>query len=325
MKAARVHSLGGPDVVRYEDIEIPKPGAGEVLVHIAASGVNYLDVQYREGRVKAPLPFTLGSEGAGTVADVGPDVTEFSRGDRVGFAMVLGSHAEYAVVPAARLLHLPDFISFQDAAAALLQGMTAHYLTNSTVALKHGDVVLVHAAAGGVGGLIVQAARIAGARVIATVGTDAKAELARAAGAADTIVYTRQDFESEVRRLTGGRGVDVVYDSVGRDTFEKSLNCLRPRGCLALLGFSSGQVTPFDPAILGTKGSLFLTRPGLNQYIATREELLTRANAVFGWLASGAMRLRIDKTMPLAEAAQAYRELEGRRTTGKVLLEAVAL
>jgi NADPH2:quinone reductase len=325
MKAARVHSLGGPDVVRYEDIEIPKPGAGEVLVRIAASGVNYLDVQYREGRVKASLPFTLGSEGAGTVADVGPDVAGFSSGDRVGFTMVLGSHAEYAVVPAARLLHLPDFISFQDAAAALLQGMTAHYLTNSTVALKHGDVVLVHAAAGGVGGLIVQAARIAGARVIATVGTDTKAELARAAGAADTIVYTRQDFESEVRRLTGGRGVDVVYDSVGRDTFEKSLNCLRPRGCLALLGFSSGPVTPFDPAILGIKGSLFLTRPGLNQYIATREELLTRANAVFGWLASGAMQLRIDRTMPLAEAAQAYRELEGRRTTGKVLLEAVAL
>jgi NADPH:quinone reductase len=292
-----------------------------VLVKIAASGVNYLDVQYREGRVKAALPFTLGSEGAGVVEALGDGADGFRVGDRVGCTMVLGSHAEYALVPSARLLRLPHGLTFRDAAAALLQGMTAHYLTHSTVALKPGDVALVHAAAGGVGGLITQAARLCGARVIGTVGTDAKAELAREGGASEVIVYTRQDFETEVRRLTDGRGVDVVYDSVGRDTFDKSLGCLRARGCLALFGFSSGQVAPFDPALLGVKGSLFLTRPGLNQYIATRAELEMRANAVFGWLASGAMRLRIERVRPLSEAEHAHRDLEARRTTGKVLLE----
>lgn len=321
MKAVRVHDVGGPEVLRYEDVDQPVPGAGEVLVKIAVSGINYLDVQYRVGRLKVPLPLTLGSEGAGTVVAVGDGVTGFKAGDRVGYTMLLGTHAEYASVPAARLLALPDHLSFHDAAAALLQGMTAHYLTHSTYPLKPGEVALVHAAAGGVGGLITQAARIAGARVIATVGSDAKADLARESGATDVIVYTRQDFEVEVKRLTNGRGVDVVYDSVGRDTFEKSLRSLRPRGYLALLGFSSGQVASIDPALLGMQGSLFLTRPGLNQYIATREELEWRATTVFGWLASGAMRLRINRTLPLAEIAEAHRALESRGTTGKILLE----
>jgi NADPH2:quinone reductase len=321
VKAVRVHAVGGPEALTCEEIDVPAPAAGEVLVKIAMSGVNYLDVQYREGRLKVPTPFTLGSEGAGVVARVGEGVTQFADGDRVGFTMVLGSHAEYAIVPAARLLALPPQVTFRDAAAVLLQGMTAHYLTHSTFPLKPGDTALVHAAAGGVGGLITQAARIAGARVIATVGSDAKAELARESGATDVIVYTRQDFEVEVKRLTDGRGVDVVYDSVGKDTFEKSLRSLRPRGYLALLGFSSGQVAPIDPAVLGTRGSLFLTRPGLNQYIASREELESRANAVFGWLATGAMRPRIDRTLPLADAAEAHRALESRHTSGKILLE----
>jgi NADPH2:quinone reductase len=298
----------------------PRPGNGEALVKIAASGVNYLDVQYRAGRVKAPLPFVIGSEGAGVVSEVGPDVRDVRPGDRVAYVMVLGSYAEYAVVPAARLVPLPDSIDFQSAAAIMLQGMTAHYLTHSTFPLKEGDTALVHAAAGGVGLMITQVARLCGARVIATAGTDQKAELARTAGAHEVIVYTRQDFEAEVKRLTNGRGVDVVYDAVGRDTFDKSLNCLRPRGYLAAFGFSSGPVTGFDPATLGVKGSLFLTRPGLNQYIATRDELLMRANTVLGWLSDGTLTLRIGRVFPMADAAVAHTELEGRRTTGKLIL-----
>jgi NADPH:quinone reductase len=320
MKAVRVHVPGGPEALRYEDVDPPRPGSGEALVKIAASGVNFLDVQYRAGRVKAPLPFVIGSEGAGVVADVGADVSGVKPGDRVAYVMVLGSYAEYAVVPAARLVPLPNSVDLQSAAAIMLQGMTAHYLTHSTFPLKEGDSALVHAAAGGVGLMITQVARLRGARVIATTGTDEKAELARAAGAHEVIVYTRHDFEAEVKRLTNGRGVDVVYDAVGRDTFDKSLNCLRPRGCLALFGFSSGQVTGFDPATLGVKGSLFLTRPGLNQYIATREELLTRANTVLGWLADGTLTLRIGRVFPMAEAASAHTELEARRTTGKLIL-----
>ena len=321
MKAVRVHAPGGPDVMKYEDIDVPKPGDGEVLVRIAATGLNYLDVQYRIGRVKAPLPFTNGTEAAGVVAEVGRGVTDFKAGDRVAYTMILGTYAEYAVVPAARLVAVPADLDLRTAAGAMLQGLTAHYLTHSTYPLKAGETALVHAAAGGIGMVLTQVARLLGARVIATAGTDAKAELARQAGAHDVINYTTQDFEQEVKKLTGGRGVDVVYDSVGKDTFDKSLNCLRHRGYLALFGFSSGLVPPFDPAVLGTKGSLFLTRPGLNQYIATRDELMMRASDLFGWLASGAVKIRINHTFPLGDAVKAHQELEARRTTGKVLLE----
>ncbi len=320
MKAVRVHTLGGPEVLNYEDVEIPRPGPGEAQVKIAASGLNYLDVQYRIGRVKAPLPFVVGSEASGVVTDVGPGVTDLKVGDRVAWAMTLGSYAEYAVVPVSKLVALPPDVDMNVAAGVMLQGLTAHYLTHSTFALQPGDTALVHAAAGGVGSVIVQVARIVGARVLATAGTEAKAELAREAGAHDVIVYTKQNFVTEVKRLTAGKGVDVVYDSVGKDTFEGSLNCLRPRGMLALFGFSSGLVPPFDPAILGIKGSLFLTRPGLNQYMATRDELMSRMRDIFAWLASGKLKIRIGHVFPMAEARRAHEELEARRTTGKVLL-----
>jgi NADPH2:quinone reductase len=322
LKAIRVHGYGGPDVLRYDDVPTPAPGPGEALVEIAAAGVNFIDVQHREGRYKGPvLPFTLGSEGAGTVTAVGSGVTEVAVGDRVGYCMVLGSYAEYAVVPAQKLVKLPPNVELGSAAAVMLQGLTAHYLTHCTFPLKRGDTALVHAAAGGVGQLIVRVARICGATVFGTAGGAAKAEIARAAGAHEVIDYKAQDFESEVKRLTNGRGVDVVYDSVGKDTFDKSLNCLRPRGMLALFGFSSGPVAPFDPATLGAKGSLFLTRPGLNQYIATREELVRRAGDLFTWLGSGELAPRIDRVLPLADAETAHRELESRRTAGKLLLE----
>jgi NADPH2:quinone reductase len=307
--------------MQYEEVETPRPGEGEVLVRIAAAGLYYLDVQYRIGRVKASLPFTNGTEGAGVVSAVGAGVQGFAVGDRVAYCMVLGSYAEYAIVPAAKLVAVPAELDLRTAAAAMLQGLTAHYLTHSTYPLRGGETALVHAAAGGIGMMLTQVARKLGARVIATVGTEAKGDLARQAGAHDVIVYSRQDFEAEVRRLTNGRGVDVVYDSVGRDTFDKSLNCLRPRGYLALFGFSSGLVPPFDPAVLGTKGSIFLTRPGLNQYIATRDELLMRAGALFGWLADGSVAVRVTHTFPLAAAATAHQELEARRTTGKVIFE----
>jgi NADPH2:quinone reductase len=321
MKAVRVHACGGPDVLRYEDAPMPTPKPGEAVVKIAAAGVNFIDVQHRAGRYKPPgLPFTVGSEGAGTVTAVGPGVADVAIGDRVAYTMVLGTYAEYAAAPAQRLVRLPDAIEFETAAAVMLQGLTAHYLTQSTYALKQGDTALVHAAAGGVGQLIVQAARIRGATVYGTVGSAAKAELARRAGAAAAIDYTRQDFEAEIKKLTNGRGVDVVYDSVGKDTFDRSLNCLRPRGLLALFGFSSGPVAPFDPAVLGNKGSLFLTRPGLNQYIATREELVGRAQDLFSWLQSGKLEVTVDRTLPLSEAARAHEALEARRTAGKILL-----
>jgi len=321
VKAVRVHAPGGPEALRYENVEVPTPGDGQALVKIAASGLNFIDVQFRAGKYPPPAsPFTVGSEAAGTVAAVGPGVTEVAVGDRVAYTMVVGTYAEYAVVPAARLVPLPSHMDFKTAAAVMLQGTTAHYLTTSTFPLSPGDTVLVHAAAGGVGQLITQAARIRGARVIGTAGTPAKAALAREAGAADVILYTEQDFEAEVKRLTGGRGVDVVYDSVGKDTFAKSLNCLRPRGGLALFGFSSGPVAPFDPAVLGAKGSLYLTRPGLNQYIATRDELLMRTRDVFAWLGNGSLKVRIEREFPLEQSAQAHVELEARRTTGKVLI-----
>ena len=321
MRAIRVHACGAADALKYDEIEVPVPQAGEALVEIAAAGVNFIDVQHRTGRYKPPaLPFTLGSEGAGIVAAVGAGVTEVAVGDRVAYAMVLGAYADYAVVPARRLVKVPAAVDLQTAAAVMLQGLTAHYLTHSTYAIKPGDVALVHAAAGGAGQLITQVARLRGATVYGTVGGPAKAARARAAGAAAAIDYRAEDFEAEVKRLTSGRGVDVVYDSVGKDTFDKSLNCLRPRGLLALFGFSSGPVPAFDPAVLGAKGSLFLTRPGLNQYIATREELTSRAADLFGWLAAGKLEVAVDRVLPLADAARAHDALESRQTAGKLLL-----
>jgi NADPH2:quinone reductase len=321
MNAIRIHAPGGPEALRFEQIDVPSPGPGQALVKLAAVGLNFIDVQYRQGNYPPPsTPFTPGMEGAGTVEAVGPDVSDVAVGDRVAYTMVIGTYAQFAVVPVARLVRLPPHIDLKTAAAVMLQGTTAHYLTSSTFPLNPGDTVLVHAAAGGVGQLIVQAARIRGARVIGTAGTPAKAALAREAGASEVILYAEQDFEVEVKRLTNGRGVDVVYDSVGKDTFAKSLNCLRPRGGLAIFGFSSGPVTPLDPATLGAKGSLYLTRPGLNQYIATRDELLMRTRDVFTWLGDGRLKLKIEREYPLAEAAQSHIELQARRTTGKVLL-----
>jgi NADPH2:quinone reductase len=320
MKAIQVKETGGPEKMELVDLPQPIPGPQQALVKIAASGVNFIDVYFRTGLYKVDLPFTVGSEAAGTVESVGSGVTEVAPGDRVAYAMARGSYAEYAVVPAAQLVQMPVGLEFQTAAAAMLQGMTAHYLTHSTFALKSGDACLVHAAAGGVGLLLVQIARRIGARVFGTVSTEAKAQLAKRAGADEVIFYTHQDFEAEVRRLTGGRGVDIVYDSVGATTFAKSLGCLRPRGTLALFGQSSGPVPPFDPNILNAKGSLFLTRPNLAHHCLTREELLWRAGDVLGWVSSGELKIRVDRTYPLAEAAQAHRDLEGRHTAGKILL-----
>jgi NADPH2:quinone reductase len=319
MKSIQVKETGGPEKMQLVDVPTPVPGPGEALVRIAASGVNFIDVYFRIGLYKADLPITLGSEAAGTVEAVGQGVTEVAPGERVAYAMVRGSYAEYAVVPATRLVKIPDSLDFSHAAAAMLQGMTAHYLTHSTWPLKSGDTCLVHAAAGGAGGLTVQMAKMLGARVFGTVSTGEKARIAREHGADEAILYTQQDFEAEVKRLTGGRGVDVVYDSVGKTTFDKSLNCLRPRGLLALFGQSSGPVPPFEPGLLA-KGSLFFTRPTLAHYAVTREELDWRAGDVLAWVASGQLKLRIDRTYPLADAASAHRDLEGRHTAGKLLL-----
>ena len=320
MKAIQVKETGGPEKMQLVEVPTPAPGPKQALVRIAASGVNFIDVYFRTGLYKADLPLTPGNEAAGTVEAVGPEVTEVSVGDRVAYAMTRGSYAEYALVPAAYLVKIPRHIGFKTAAAAMLQGMTAHYLTRSTYALKNGDTCLVHAAAGGAGGLIVQMAKLRGARVFGTVSTEEKSRIAREAGADETILYTSQDFEAEVKRLTGGRGVDVVYDSVGKTTFDKSLNSLRPRGTLALFGQSSGPVLSFDPSILNAKGSLFLTRPSLAHHVLTRDELLWRAGDVLQWIDSGQLKLRIDRTYSLAEAAAAHRDLEGRKTAGKLLL-----
>lgn len=320
MKRIQVNETGGPESMRLVDVPTPSPGPKQALVRIAASGVNFIDVYFRIGLYKADFPVTLGNEGAGTVEAVGPEVTEVAVGDRVAYAMARGSYAEFAVVPAVHLVKLPDGLDFQTAAAAMLQGMTAHYLTHSTWPIKNGDTCLVHAAAGGAGGLTVQMAKMLGARVFGTVSTEEKAQIAREHGADEAILYTQQDFEAEVKRLTGGRGVDVVYDSVGKTTFEKSLNSLRPRGLLALFGQSSGPVPPFDASILNAKGSLFLTRPSLGHHVLTRQELLWRAGDVLSWVASGKLKLRIDRTYPLAEAAAAHRDLESRKTAGKLLL-----
>ncbi len=302
------------------ELPVPQPKANEAVVKLAASGVNFIDVYFREGRYKATLPFVLGQEGAGTVTAVGAEAKSVKVGDRVAWTSVQGSYAEYAAVPADRLVPIPQGVSEQQAAAVMLQGMTAHYLSHDTFPLKKGETALVHAAAGGVGLLLVQMAHNIGARVIGTVSTEEKAKLARDAGADEVILYTKSDFEAETKRLTGGKGVDVVYDSVGKTTFEKGLNVLRPRGMMVLFGGSSGAVPPFDLVALSQKGSLYVTRPSLANYIATREELVARSGAVFGMLASGKLKLRIEHTYPLTEAQRAHRDLEGRKTTGKLLL-----
>jgi NADPH2:quinone reductase len=320
MKAVRIHAPGGPEVMRYEDVAAPTPKAGEAVVKVEAAGINYIDVYFRSGQYKAELPLTIGMEAGGTVSAVGSGVTEVKIGDKVAYTGVPGAYAEYATVPASRLVALPSGISPRQGAAVMLQGMTAHYLACSTYPLKPGDVCLVHAAAGGVGLLLCQIAKMRGARVIGTVSTDDKAKLAREAGADDVILYTQQDFEAEVRRLTGGQGVHVVYDSVGKTTFDKGFNCLRPRGMMALYGQSSGPVGPFDLQILNAKGSLFVTRPSLNHHIGTREELAQRASELLGWIRDGKLRLRTEFEFPLKDAAEAHRALEGRKTTGKVLL-----
>jgi NADPH2:quinone reductase len=321
MKAIHIHETGGPEVLRLAELPIPQPGPGQVLIRVEAVGVNFIEIYFRKGVYKASLPLTPGSEAAGTVEALGPGVTEFAAGDRVASVSVLGSYAEYALVPATQLVNVSEGLTPEQAAAAMLQGMTAHYLSHSTFPMKAGDTALVHAGAGGVGLLLTQMASRLGARVISTVSTPAKAELARTAGASEVILYTEQDFVAEVKRLTGNKGVDVVYDSVGKTTFEGSLNCLRPRGLLVLFGASSGPVPPFDLIQLSSKGSLFVTRPTLAHYVATRAELEGRSGDVLGWVASGELKLRTEFVYPLAEAARAQTDLEARQTTGKILLK----
>lgn len=321
MKAIHVTHTGGPEVLTLVDLPVPAPKANEAVVKIETSGVNFIDVYFREGRYPASVPFINGQEAAGTVTEVGSEVTNLKPGDRVAYTSSLGSYAEYAAVPAARLVTIPDALNFEQASAAMLQGMTAHYLLFSSYKLQKGETALVHAAAGGVGLLLVQMAKKIGARVIATTGTEGKAQLAREAGADECIVYTQTDFETETRRLTNDEGVHVVYDGVGKATFEKDLNVLRRRGYLVLFGGASGAVPPFDLIKLSQKGSLYVTRPTLNHYTATREELEWRANDVFRMIVDGELKLRIHRVYPLTEAAQAHRDLEGRKTTGKLLLK----
>ena len=320
MKAVRIHQFGGPEVLQYEDVLIPELGPGQVLVKLAAAGLNYSDVHQRTGHHPNKLPYAMGREGSGTVAAVGPEVTNFKAGETVAYTGVPGAYAEYALVPAERLVRMPAGLDVKVGAAAMLQGMTAHYLAYTTYPLKAGDSCLIHAAAGGVGLLLVQMAKQCGVRVIGTVSTEEKSALAREAGADEVIIYTKQDFETEVKRLTNGQGVNVVYDSVGKTTFEKSLGCLKPLGHLVLYGSASGPVAPFNPAILSAKGSLSLTCPSLPHYIADRVSLEKRADDVLGWIASGQLKMRIEFTFPLANVAEAHRSLEARKTTGKVLL-----
>ena len=321
MKAIRVHEYGGPEVLRYEDAEVPEPGPGQARVRLAASGVNFIDVYQRTGIYPMDLPFTLGQEGAGEVEAVGEGVEEISPGDHVAFAGIMGAYAEYVVAPVEKLVPFNVvYVEARLAAAVMLQGMTAHYLTHSTFPLQEGQTALVHAAAGGVGLLLCQLAKIRGANVIGTASTEEKAKLAKSAGADEVILYTEQDFAEEVRRITDGEGVHVVYDSVGKDTFDKSLDSLRPRGYLVLFGGSSGQVPPVDLQILNQKGSLFVTRPKLADHAATREELLWRAQSLFTWIGQNNLNVRIGGTYRLSETDQAHRDLEGRKTTGKLIL-----
>lgn len=320
MRAIRVHQPGGPEAMRLEELPVPEPGPGQALVRLSYAGVNFIDVYHRSGLYPLPLPFTPGSEGAGVVEAVGSGVDRIRVGDRVAYAGVPGSYAEFVAVDASRLVPVPEAVPLDVAAAVMLQGMTAHYLTHSTYPLEVGDVALVHAAAGGVGLLLVQLAKRRGARVIGTVSTEEKARLARDAGADEIVFYTRENFRDAVLRLTGGRGVDVVYDSVGRTTFDDSLASLRPRGMMVSFGQSSGPIPPFDPLVLG-RGSVFFTRPSLAHYVAEREELLWRANDLFEWIGCGELRVRIDRALPLESAQEAHRLLEGRKTAGKLLLE----
>jgi NADPH2:quinone reductase len=321
MKAIRVNEHGGPDILSYEDVPDPEPGPGEARVRLAASGVNFIDVYQRTGLYPKETPFTLGQEGAGEVDAVGEGVEDLSVGDYVAFASVMGAYAEYAIVPAERLVPFNvTLVEARLAAAVMLQGMTAHYLTHSTFPLEEGQRALVHAAAGGVGLLLVQMAKMRGATVIGTAGNEEKAKLARGAGADEVIIYTEQDFVEETLRITGGEGVHVAYDSVGKDTFDGSLDCLRRRGYMVLFGASSGPVPPFNIQTLNQKGGLFLTRPALAHYTATREELMWRAESLFSWIGQGNLDVRIGGTYSLADAAQAHRDLEGRKTTGKLIL-----
>jgi NADPH2:quinone reductase len=320
MKAIRIHETGGPERLLYEEIAVPAPGPGQARVRIHAIGLNFIDIYHRTGLYRVPLPFTPGMEAAGVVDAVGANVAAVSPGDRVAYAMGLGAYAEQAVVDAWKLVKVPDGVDFQSGAAAMLQGMTAHYLAYSTFPLRSGETALIHAAAGGVGLLLIQTAKMLRARVIGTVSSQEKAELARAAGADHILFYETGDFEAEVQRITEGAGVDVVYDSVGQTTFNKSLNCLRHRGTLVLFGQSSGPVPPVDLNILSSKGSVYVTRPSLAHYTATRDELEWRSGDVLKWVRDGKLKLRIDRTLPLREAAEAHKALEGRKTSGKVLL-----
>ncbi|MCC6456834.1 MAG: quinone oxidoreductase [Caldilineaceae bacterium] len=320
MKAIRVHQFGAADAMRYEEAPLPEPKAGEVRVKLAASGLNFIDIYHRSGAYAMPTPFTPGLEGAGIVDAVGAGVSDVQVGDRVAYPSAPASYAEYVAVAADRTVPVPDAVDFNTATAAMLQGITAHYYATSTFPIQPGDKVLVHAAAGGVGQLLVQIAKLRGGWVVGTVSTEEKAQVAKAAGADEVIRYTEQDFEAETKRLTEGRGVDVVYDSVGKTTFDKSLNCLRPRGYMVLCGQASGPVAPVDPQILNQRGSLYLTRPTMGHYIATRAELLQRTNDLFDWIQSGALKVHVDQTFPLAQAADAHRYMEARKTKGKVLL-----
>ncbi len=320
MKAIRIHETGGPEVLRYEDVPVPKLREGEALIRLKAIGVNFIDIYQRSGLYPMPLPFVPGSEGAGVVEDVAPGSSEVKRGDRVAYTNVLGSYAEYIAAPAWRLVPIPHELDFTVAAAAMLQGMTAHYLTHSTYPVRQGTFALVHAAAGGVGALLVQMAKQRGARVIATVSSEEKAGIAREAGADDVIMYMRENFEEVVKRITETAGVQVVYDSVGKDTFDRGLNCLALRGTMVLYGQASGPVPPIDLRVLNAKGSLFVTRPSLHHYTHTRGELLDRAGDVLSWVRDGTLRIRIDRTLPLAEASAAHARLQGREALGKILL-----
>jgi NADPH2:quinone reductase len=320
MQAIQILTTGSADVLTLRDLPTPTPGPGEALIRIEASGVNFIDTYFREGRYPAQLPYTLGQEASGIVVSIAPDVTTIKPGDRVAWCLVPGTYAQLAVAPADRLVAIPDHVSFQQAAAAILQGMTAHYLAHSTYPIQSGDEVLIHAGAGGTGVVLIQMAKARGARVFTTVSTEEKAALARAAGADEIILYTQEDFVAKVKTLTQGKGLPVVYDSVGKSTFEQSLQCLQPRGLLALFGGASGAVPPFDLIRLSTMGSLYITRPTLKNYVATRADLEARAKDVFDGVAKGTLKLRIEHTYPLADAARAHRELESRKTTGKLLL-----
>jgi len=320
MKAVQVRNVGGPEALELVELPVPEPKEHEALVEIKAIGVNFIDVYFREGRYPSQVPFTVGQEAAGIVSKIGSAVTHVKPGDRVAYTGLQGSYAEYAVVDASRLVVIPDGLDFEQAAAAMLQGMTAHYLCHDTYPLRNGEMALIHAAAGGVGLLLVQMVKRLGGYVIGTAGSEQKAALAREAGADEVILYSTHDFEVETKRITAGRGVHVVYDGVGKSTFEKDLEVLRPRGYLVLFGGASGPVPPFDPILLSRKGSLFLTRPTLAHYIASREELERRAHDVLGAVANGTLKLRIEHRYPLSDVQQAHRDLEGRKTTGKVLL-----